>query len=439
MARLTTPHTLLHIYLMAKSAWKRALGVIGLLFGRKQLLVCFAVLVAMRKLLQRRNRTKIFHSPTAEKMKALLHHMETKPDNKGFTATPSVFYSPWWLPRIGPLETIFPEVFNHTEMNFRREVLQLPEMEKREDSTCCPDVIPEGVVSVDWLEIEGADEEETKKAPIVILVPGLTGSSDSEYLRRTAKVFHEKKFRVVAYNPRGRGGNPLVTPFLYSVGYTEDFRRAVAHICETNPETPFIFGVGYSLGSNYLAKYVAEEGENCPLSAGVCLGGFVDCMTTSNALESTFFGRIFDSLLVRMVKPLAMENATILREAPHWYDFEALKRAKTMAQFDGCMISKSFGFSSASDYYRWSSSGLILHQIRIPMLFCFAENDPICPGGKVRPDTFQASEYLMMCLTKNGGHSMDWVDNYLEPWGGKNAYLFCNANVKLFGKTEETK
>ena len=422
---------------MAGKAWKRAVGVLGLLLGRKQLLICLATLVALKRVsnYKRRNKTKIFHSPTSDRMQALLHHMTTKPDNQGFTASPHVFYSPWWLPRFGPLETIFPEVFANTPATYRRDEIHLPEMEKREDSTCCPDVIPEGVISVDWWEVDGVAEEDRKNLPIVILVPGLTGSSESEYLKRTGKVFHEKKFRVVAYNPRGRGGNPLITPFLYSVGYTEDFRRAVAHIRSTNPDSPYIFAVGYSLGSNYLAKYIAEEGENCLLSAACCLGGFIDCMTTSNALESTFFGRIFDSLLVRMVKPLAMENATILREAPHWYDFEGLKKAKTMAQFDGCMISKSFGFSSASDYYRWSSSGLILHQIRIPVFFAFAENDPVCPGTKVRPDNFQASEYLMMCLTKNGGHSMDWVDNYLEPWGGKNAYLFCNAFIKLYGQT----
>uniref|UniRef100_A0A7S4L9W9 AB hydrolase-1 domain-containing protein n=1 Tax=Paramoeba aestuarina TaxID=180227 RepID=A0A7S4L9W9_9EUKA len=364
-------------------------------------------------------------------MHSLLRQM-AKSSKSGVSLT--TYHSPWWLPGNGILETLVPELIPTKTMKFRREELRLPVMNKREGSVCAPDIIPEGIVSVDWLEFEeesGATKDKISRArsepPIVILVPGLTGSSDSGYIRRTAEIFHSKGgFRVACFNPRGRGGNPLISPFLYSVGYTEDLRRAVAHIRASNPEAPFLFAVGYSLGSNYLAKYVAEEGEKCPLSGGVCLGGVVDCLATSQALESTFFGRIADSLLVRLVKPLAMENASILKEAPHWYDYEALAKARTMAQFDGAMISKSFGFSSASDYYRWSSSGLVLHQIRIPMLFLFAENDPVV-GGAVRSDTFEANDFLVMCVTKNGGHSMDWFDGSLEPWAAKNAWQFCDA------------
>ena len=433
-------------------SWKRAVGVLGLLVGRKQLLLSLAALIALRRVLQRRGQNKIFCSESSERMRSLQQHMSRPNQEKPHSGVSlATYHSPWWLPGNGILETSpSPELIPTKIMEFRSEELRLPAMNKREGMKCCPNVVPEGVVSVDWLELgEGRkatkDEEkkmktreESSEPPIVILVPGLTGSSESGYIRRTASIFHESGFRVACYNPRGRGGNPLISPFLYSVGYTEDLRRVVAHIRSTNPEAPFMFAVGYSLGSNYLAKYVAEEGAECPLSGGVCLGGVVDCLTTSNALESTFFGRIADSLLVRLVKPLAMDNANILREAPHWYDYEALAKARTMAQFDGAMISKSFGFSSASDYYRWSSSGLVLHQVRIPMMFIFAENDPICPGRAVRPDTFQASDYLLMCRTKNGGHSMDWFDSSLEPWAAKNALRFCNANRKLLGKKELT-
>ena len=56
-------------------------------------------------------------------------------------------------------------------------------------------------------------------------------------------------------------GNSLVTPFMYSAGYTADLRRTIQHI-KQNTSLP-IFCVGYSLGSNVLAKYLGEEGESC--------------------------------------------------------------------------------------------------------------------------------------------------------------------------------
>jgi predicted alpha/beta-fold hydrolase len=35
---------------------------------------------------------------------------------------------------------------------------------------------------------------------------------------------------AACFNPRGRGGNELRTPMLYSAGYTEDLRRVVGAI-----------------------------------------------------------------------------------------------------------------------------------------------------------------------------------------------------------------
>ena len=55
----------------------------------------------------------------------------------------------------------------------RRETIELPELKKPKNATCCPDVVPRGIVSVDWLEDGISDES----APIVIIVPGLTGHS----------------------------------------------------------------------------------------------------------------------------------------------------------------------------------------------------------------------------------------------------------------------
>ena len=73
-------------------------------------------------------------------------------------------------------------------------------------------------------------------APICLIVPGLTSSSSSAYVRRAAATLHATGVRVGCYNPRGRGGNVLQTPFLYSAGFTEDVRRVVSHVRQVCPE-----------------------------------------------------------------------------------------------------------------------------------------------------------------------------------------------------------
>ena len=62
---------------------------------------------------------------------------------------------------------------------------------------------------------------------------------------------------------------------MYSAGYTEDLRRAVAHVRLSRPQARALTAAGYSLGASYLAKYVCEEGDRCVL-AGAALFA---CMT----------------------------------------------------------------------------------------------------------------------------------------------------------------
>lgn len=134
--------------------------------------------------------------------------------------------------------------------------------------------MPRGQVSLDWLPQPDA------AAPVCLLVPGLTGSSSSEYIRKAAAALHRSGVRVVVFNPRGRGGNQLLTPFLYSAGYTEDLRRVVRRVRRAHPDAA-LAAAGYSLGASYLAKYVGEEGAGCVLS-GACLFACPADLTSSS-------------------------------------------------------------------------------------------------------------------------------------------------------------
>ena len=90
---------------------------------------------------------------------------------------------------------------------FVRETLLLPALSPTPSSTpwmttCCPELVPAGLVSIDWLDQPDAT------APICLLIPGLTGSSDSAYIRRTAVALHAAGVRVGCFNPRGSRVRP---------------------------------------------------------------------------------------------------------------------------------------------------------------------------------------------------------------------------------------
>ena len=122
---------------------------------------------------------------------------------------------------------------------FRRDTLHLERLRFDDDGhgaagnstatrkrhLCCPSMVPPGVVSLDWLGPNPAPGS-TATVPassktICVLVPGLTGSSEAAYMQRFAVALSNAGVHSVCYNPRGRGGNALTTPFLYSAGYTE--------------------------------------------------------------------------------------------------------------------------------------------------------------------------------------------------------------------------
>ena len=83
---------------------------------------------------------------------------------------------------------------------FVRETIPLPALSTPPATRCCPDLVPAGLVSIDWLDQPDAT------APICLLIPGLTGSSDSAYVRRAAVALHAAGVRVGCFNPRGLQG-----------------------------------------------------------------------------------------------------------------------------------------------------------------------------------------------------------------------------------------
>ena len=69
------------------------------------------------------------------------------------------------------------------KLEFRREELTLPSMRKPPGRHTCPEVVPVGIVSLDWLEPTAASSKVNGVPPIVIIVPGLTSSSAEGYVR----------------------------------------------------------------------------------------------------------------------------------------------------------------------------------------------------------------------------------------------------------------
>ena len=340
---------------------------------------------------------------------------------KGSVLTSSYRITPWLFN--GLAQTLSSLIRMRNPPEYSRQKISLEKLQRPRGATCCPDIVPAGQVSVDWLAGgSGAADDD-----IVIIVPGLTGHSKSTYIERVAAHLAAEKYRVACYNPRGRGGNVLTTPFLYCVGFTEDLRRVVNRIKDENP-TSRLFAVGYSLGSNYLSKYVGEEKDECVFTAAVSIACPIDCVSTSNHLASK---PVQDRGLVSFDQKLRIEYEHLLLEHSPPLDLERLRSAKTMDAFDDALIAPMFGFSNSSDYYRYASSGLHLDSISIPTLFLHAKNDGIVPGHVVRLANFRSNPHLVHAMLNEGAHSMDFPEGWrAKPWAPRAIAEFFRLAVE---------
>src|SRR5437879_4474053 len=61
--------------------------------------------------------------------------------------------------------------------------------------------------------------------PVLVLVHGLEGSSDSNYMRGIAEKAWAHGFHVVRLNQRNCGGTERLTPTLYNSGMSGDYRK----------------------------------------------------------------------------------------------------------------------------------------------------------------------------------------------------------------------
>ena len=292
---------------------------------------------------------------------------------------------------------------------FVRETIRLPGIQKR--SACCPEAVPPGLISIDWLKQSDAT------APVCLLVPGLTGSSESAYIRRAAETLHKAGACVGCFNPRGRGGNELISPFMYSAGYTEDLRRAVEHARSAYPNARALTAAGYSLGASYLAKYVCEEGDSCPLAGAALFACMTDLVAGIARLRATVAARLVDSYVLVPSVQRVMRTHLPQLEGVEGLRLDAAAAATSMAAFDGAAIAPMMGCDSATDYYEQASCGKLLSRARVPMLFVSARNDPVASADAVDPHPFLRGPEdapLLLAVTREGGHSMTWP----EGWGG---------------------
>ncbi len=154
-----------------------------------------------------------------------------------------------------------------------------------------------------------------KGAPVIVVVHGLEGSSDSNYMHGIAEKAFHRGFHVLRMNQRNCGGTEELTPTLYNSGMSGDYRTVFEELSEGDGFEQ-IFFAGYSMGGNLVTKMAGEFGAAVPKALrGVCaVCPALDLAACADALErrdNFFYQRHFVTGLMARTR----ENTKCFRSA----------------------------------------------------------------------------------------------------------------------------
>ena len=268
--------------------------------------------------------------------------------------------------------------------------------------------------------------EKQRHIPVMVIVHGLEGSSDSNYVRGIAEKAYRNGFHVVRMNQRNCGGTETLTPTLYNSGMSGDYRAVLEELIEKDGFEQ-IFCAGYSMGGNLVTKMAGELGDSAPSQLrGVCaVNPALDLAACADALErreNVLYQRHFVSGLMRHYWKKA-------RLFPDRYPVDGFGAIRTVRQFDDAITAPQFGYRDAAEYYEAASAKRVVHQVRVPLLVITAQDDPFVPYSLFAPLGLGQNPCVRFVAPRYGGHCafISRFSGNERYWAEQRIVDFCNA------------
>jgi predicted alpha/beta-fold hydrolase len=272
---------------------------------------------------------------------------------------------------------------------------------------------------------ERRPEKEDRAKPLtLIVVHGLEGSSDSQYMLGVARNGLAAGMNVVLMNQRNCGGMDHVAPTLYNSSLSGDVAAVVRNVLENDGVSQFAL-IGFSMGGNLVLKLAGEWGSDGPTQfravAAVCPA--IDLAASADALHEPA-NRIYEYYFLLQLFRRLRRKARLF---PGKFDVSRLRGISTLRMFDDRITAYYCGFTGADDYYARAAAANVVDRITVPALIIHAENDPFI---RIQPQTLRriaANPNITYIETDDGGHCA-----FLgEPNGG------CNGDAPDDGRWAE--
>lgn len=244
------------------------------------------------------------------------------------------------------------------------------------------------------------------RGPIVMILHGLTGSSESKYAIGLQAKLQQQGIRSFVMHFRGCSDEPNLKPRIYHSGETEDAKEIFALMRTRYPRTP-IFAAGFSLGGNVLLKWLGESETPPDLVAAVAVSVPYQLEVASDTMDNGF-SKFYRNIMLKELKRLMLQKKKLFQRANEdhhstYNELGNMKRHKTFRDFDHHVVAPLHGFESADDYYQRSSSRQYLKNIAVPTLLIHGKDDPLMTP-EVVPNAEELSATTTLEAFEHGGH-----------------------------------
>jgi predicted alpha/beta-fold hydrolase len=244
-------------------------------------------------------------------------------------------------------------------------------------------------------------QKDRQRALTVVVVHGLEGSSDSQYMLGIAAKGLALGMNVVRMNQRNCGGTEAIAPTLYHSGRSQDVAAVAQNLIDQDQISRLAL-VGFSMGGNLVLKLAGEWGSAGPAQfravAAVCPA--VDLAASADALHLPH-NRLYEQYFLWKLNRRLRTKARLF---PGAFDTSRLRGIGSLHDFDDKITAFYSGFTGAADYYDRAAAAHVVDRIAMPAFILHAANDPFV---RILPETrrkFQENPNITFLETADGGH-----------------------------------
>jgi hypothetical protein len=239
------------------------------------------------------------------------------------------------------------------------------------------------------------------QALTLIVVHGLEGSSDSQYMLGVTEKALGAGMNVIRYNQRNCGGTDAQAPVLYHSGLSNDVAMVAREVIARDRISRLALA-GFSMGGNLVLKLAGEWGGQAPpefRAVAACCPS-LDLAASADALHEPA-NRIYEAYFLWALRRRMKRKARLF---PAYFDMQRLQGMRSLRDFDDRITAHYCGFKDVDDYYDRASASHFVGQIAVPALILHAANDPfirITPGTR---EKIVANPNITFLETASGGH-----------------------------------